>query len=150
MTAIIADSDKMTAKANGNATPAADIADTEGPADSSQELGAQLNGDVVGKVALVGAIGVGAALIEASLIPGIIVGAVAVLAPKFLPEFGSRLRPLFKQTIRGAYKLQEKTREAFAEAQEHVQDMMAEARHEGQEAESAAKSATELSSATKA
>ncbi len=94
----------------------------------------QENNDLVGKVVLVGAIGIGAALIESALIPGMIIGAAAVLAPKFVPEIGNRLRPLFKSSIRGAYKLTEKTREAFAEAHEQVQDIMAEARHEDTEA----------------
>ena len=105
--------------------------------------------DLVGKVGIAGVIVVGAALIEASLIPGLIIGAAAVLAPKVVPEVGSRLRPLFKSTIRGAYKLTEKTREAFAEAHEHVQDIMAEARHEDQEL-AAAKTATETPATPKA
>ncbi len=100
----------------------------------------QENNDLVGKVVLVGAIGIGAALIESALIPGMIIGAAAVLAPKFVPEIGNRLRPLFKSSIRGAYKLTEKTREAIAEAQEQVQDIMAEARHEDAEAAGASKS----------
>jgi F0F1-type ATP synthase membrane subunit b/b' len=60
------------------------------------------------------------------------------------------LRPLFKSTIRGAYKLTEKTREAFAEAQEQVQDMMAEARHEGQEEAVSSKAVTEVHPPVKA
>ncbi len=102
----------------------------------------QANDDVAAKVAVAGVIGVGAALIEASLIPGILIGAAAVLAPKYLPGIRERIRPLFKSTIRGAYRLTEKTREAFAEAQEQVQDIMAEARHEDREADAAAKSAS--------
>lgn len=94
------------------------------------------NSDVVAKVAIVGAIGLGAALIEASLILGILIGAAAVLAPKYLPGVRERMRPLFKSTVRGVYKLSEKTREAFAEAQEQVQDLMAEARHEASTNES--------------
>jgi hypothetical protein len=150
MAAKLAESDKVTIQANGTATPAADVAETEIPVESAADASALVNGDLVGKVAIVGVIGVGAALIEASLIPGLIIGAAAVLAPKFLPEVGSRLRPLFKSTIRGAYKLQEKTREAIAEAQEHVQDIMAEARHEDEEAETAAKAVPEVQTAAKA
>jgi Protein of unknown function (DUF5132) len=93
----------------------------------------EANGDLVDKVVITGVIVMGAVLIEASLIPGIIIGAAAVLAPKVLPEIGTHLRPLFKATIRGAYKLNENTREAFAEAQENVQDLMAEVRYEDQE-----------------
>jgi hypothetical protein len=136
MAAKHAESDKATAQVNGTAAPVTEIAGAEIPVESvADDVGALPNSDLISKVAVAGAIGVGAALIEASLIPGLIIGAAAVLAPKFLPELGSRLRPLFKSSIRGAYKLTEKTREAFAEAQEHVQDIMAEARHEHQEAE---------------
>lgn len=92
--------------------------------------GAEQSNDVASKVAIAGVIGVGAALIEISLIPGILVGAAAVLAPKYLPGLRDRLRPMLKHTIRGVYKATEKTREALAEAQEQVQDIMAEARHE--------------------
>jgi hypothetical protein len=99
--------------------------------------GAEGSNDVASKFAIAGVIGVGAALIEVSLIPGILVGAVAVLAPKYLPGIRDRLRPMLKHTIRGVYKATEKTREALAEAQEQVQDIMAEARHD--EASSAGK-----------
>lgn len=101
----------------------------------------QEGGETAAKVAIAGVIGVGAALIEASLIPGILVGAAAVLAPKYLPGVRDRVRPLLKSTIRGVYKFSEKTREAFAEAQEQVQDIMAEARHEDREAETAKEAA---------
>jgi hypothetical protein len=107
------------------------------PAAADQE-----NNDVAAKVAIAGVIGVGAAPIEASLIPGILIGAAAILAPKYLPGIRERVRPLVKSTIRGAYRLTEKTREAFAEAQEQVQDIMAEARHEDREAEAVATSAS--------
>lgn len=99
--------------------------------------GAGESGDVAAKVAIAGVIGVGAALIEASLIPGILIGAAAVLAPKYLPGVRDRMRPLLKSTIRGVYRVTEKTREALAEAQEQVQDIMAEARHEDREAAAA-------------
>jgi len=36
------------------------------------------------------------------------------------------LKPLFKSTVRGAYKITQKTREFVAETQEHVQDIVAE------------------------
>jgi hypothetical protein len=86
--------------------------------------------DLTTKVATVGLIGLGVALIEASLIPGMIIGVAAALAPKYAPKLTEGLRPLFKSTVRGAYKLAQKTREAVAEAGEQVQDLMAEARLE--------------------
>jgi Protein of unknown function (DUF5132) len=154
MAAKQAESDKAAAQAtslpgNGVANPPPET--TTAPVEAAAEdEGPLANGDLVGKVAIAGVIGVGAALIEASLIPGIIIGAAAILAPKVLPEVGIRLRPLFKSTIRGAYKLTEKTREAFAEAHEHVQDIMAEARHEDQEEAAAAKASSETIAAPKA
>lgn len=108
----------------------------------------QESGDVAAKLTIAGVIGVGAALIEASLIPGILIGAAAVLAPKYLPGIRERMRPLAKSTIRSAYRLTEKTREAFAEAREQVQDIMAEARHEDREAGAAAKTASTAPSTT--
>jgi hypothetical protein len=82
--------------------------------------------DVFTTVATIGVIGVGAALIEASLIPGMIIGVAAAYAPKYVPWLGSGLQPVFKTAVRGAYKLCRKTREAVAEAKEHVHDIVAE------------------------
>ncbi len=101
--------------------------------------------DFIRSAATVGLIVVGAALIEAELIPGIIIGAAAMLAPKYLSKFGAGLQPLVTGTIRGAYKAARKTREAFAEAQEHVHDIMAEV---DAESEGAADSSGPASSST--
>lgn len=74
----------------------------------------------------VGVVAVGVALIEVALIPGMVIGVAAALAPKYLPKLGEGLQPAFRSTIRGLYKLNRKTREAVAEASEHVQDIVAE------------------------
>src|SRR5260370_15400485 len=71
--------------------------------------------DLTTKVATVGLIGLGVALFEASLIPGMIIGVAAALAPKYAPRLTDSLRPLFKSTVRGAYKGGQKTREAVAD-----------------------------------
>jgi uncharacterized membrane protein len=42
----------------------------------------------------------GAALLEAALIPGVVIGGAAVLAPKYLPKLRRRLQPLFDSTVR--------------------------------------------------
>jgi Protein of unknown function (DUF5132) len=123
---------------------ATEHANLPAPNGAAQANGSADQDDMVAKVAIAGAIGVGAALIEASLIPGILIGAAAVLAPKYLPGLRDRMRPLLKSTVRGVYKISEKTREAVAEAQEQVQDIMAEARHEDQTAAKDANSATTL------
>jgi hypothetical protein len=92
---------------------------------------------VVGKaVATVAVVAVGAALFEIALLPGIALGAAAVAAPKYLPKFGAALNPLFKSTVRGTYKLAQKSKEMFHEAREHVSDAVAEVKAE---AETAAK-----------
>src|SRR5262245_47594295 len=42
----------------------------------------------------------GAALLEAALIPGLVIGGAAVLAPKYLPTLRRGLQPLFGSTVR--------------------------------------------------
>jgi uncharacterized membrane protein len=57
-------------------------------------------GDFVTAAATIGAIAAGVALFEVALIPGMAIGAAAVLAPKYVPKLGRRLRPLLKSTVR--------------------------------------------------
>jgi gas vesicle protein len=86
--------------------------------------------DLMGKVATVAVIGIGVALIEVELIPGLIIGAAAAFLPNLMPKLGESLRPAMKSTVRASYKFAQKTREVFAEASEQVQDMVAEAKIE--------------------
>jgi hypothetical protein len=91
---------------------------------------------VVGKaVAAVAVVAVGAALFEVALLPGIALGAAAVAAPKYLPKLGGALNPLFKSTVRGTYKLAQKSKEMFHEAREHVHDAVAEVKAEADAAD---------------
>jgi hypothetical protein len=90
--------------------------------------------DLIGKVATVAVIGLGVALIEVELIPGLILGAAAAFLPNLMPS----LRPAMKSTVRASYKFAQKTREVFAEASEQVQDMVAEAKLEQEPAAQAA------------
>lgn len=76
--------------------------------------------------ATVGVVAVGVIIFEAALLPGLILGAAAALAPSYLPKIGSALNPLFRSTVRGAYRFGQKSREALAEAQEHLHDIAAE------------------------
>ena len=92
----------------------------------SETDGAQENGTLNATVATVVVVAAGAALFEAALLPGIAIGVAAVAAPKYLPKLAATCDPLFKSTVRGAYKLVEQSREAFAEAQEQVNDIIAE------------------------
>ena len=75
--------------------------------------------------------GIGAAAFEAALLPGFVLGVAAVWAPKYFPKMGAALNPLFRTTVRGAYKIRQKTQEMMAEAHEQVQDIVAEVDVEG-------------------
>ena len=87
------------------------------------------------RIATVAAVAVGVALIEVELIPGMLIGVAAMLAPKFLPGLGKTMRPLMKTAMRAGYAAIEKTKEVLAEASEQFQDVAAEARHEQDVAE---------------
>jgi hypothetical protein len=97
------------------------------------------DGDMTTTIATIGVVALGVALIEVAWIPGMLIGLAAAFAPKFVPKLGEGVRPLLKQTVRGAYKVAQKTREAVAEAGEQMQDLMAEARAEEQQAAAAVK-----------
>jgi uncharacterized membrane protein len=60
--------------------------------------------DFVAAAATVGVIAAGVALFEVALIPGMVIGGAAVLAPKVLPELRRRLQPLLTSSVgeRGA------------------------------------------------
>ena len=60
------------------------------------------------------------------MLPGLALGVVTMLVPKFLPKIGTALSPVVKSTVRGAYRVGQKTKEVFAEAEEHVHDIVAE------------------------
>ena len=99
---------------------------SEASSDSARASGGQ-GGDVMTKAVTVGVIGVGVALFEAALIPGMIVGAAAMLAPNALGKVGRAARPVFRTAVRGVYTVGRKTRHAVAEAQEKMRDIVTEA-----------------------
>lgn len=82
------------------------------------------------KALTVAAVGVAAALIEVELIPGMLIGVAAMLAPNLLPKVGNGLRPLIKGAVRAGYSVAERTKETFAEAGEQLQDIVAEVKAE--------------------
>ena len=88
-----------------------------------------VSGDAA-SIATTAAIVVGAALIELELIPGLIIGAGAILIGKFFPEMSGYVRPAIKGGIRAGYFVAQKTREVIAEASEQVHDLVAEVKHE--------------------
>jgi len=73
-------------------------------------------------------IGLGAALIEVELIPGLLLGVAAMAFPKLVPSVGRSVRPFMQTAIKAGYKATHKTREWMAEAGEQVSDMVAEVR----------------------
>ena len=105
-----------------HATAAADV-----PHEEHHE---QDSGALNKTIAIVAVVAVGAALVETALLPGLALGVAAVAAPKYLPKLGAALNPLFKSTVRGTYKLAQKSKEMFAEAHEQVNDIVAEVKAE--------------------
>lgn len=89
------------------------------------------NNEAITIAATVGVVAVGAALFEVALLPGIALGICAMLAPKYVPKAGAALTPMFRSSVRGVYKLGQKSREMMAEAKEQVHDIMAEVHAEG-------------------
>ena len=89
--------------------------------------------DIVLTAATVAVVGVGVIVFEAALLPGLALGVAAMLAPKVLPNLGAALNPLFRSTVRGAYQVGRKTKEMMAEAQEHVNDIVAEVHSDAEE-----------------
>jgi hypothetical protein len=102
----------------------------------------QENGGLNKTLATVAVVAVGAALFETALLPGLALGVAAVAAPKYFPKLAGALNPIFKSTVRGTYKLAQKSREMFAEAHEQFHDTLAEVKAEA-EAEAAKDAAAE-------
>jgi Protein of unknown function (DUF5132) len=87
--------------------------------------------DLIATAATVCVVGAGVIIFEAALLPGLVLGVATMLVPRYLPKIGAAVNPLVKSTVRGAYKMGQKTKEMVAEAQEHVHDIVAEVHAEG-------------------
>jgi hypothetical protein len=111
-----------------NGHEAADKIDGANEHDESHE------GGINKTVATVVVVAAGAALFEAALLPGLVLGVAAMAAPKYLPKLANSLNPLFKSTVRGTYKFAQKSKEMFAEAREQVHDVVAEVKAENETA----------------
>jgi hypothetical protein len=83
-----------------------------------------------GAIGTAAAIVVGAALIEVELIPGLVIGAGAILLGKLFPELSSYVRPVIKSVVRAGFSASQKAREVMAEASEQVHDLVAEVKLE--------------------
>lgn len=79
-------------------------------------------------------VGAAAAILETELLPGILLGAGAMLVGKMFPRVTRGVRPLAKMIIRGGIAMTDKAREAMAETGEQLQDMVAEVHAERDEA----------------
>lgn len=98
--------------------------------DNLVERGKDLLSKEAGGVATAAAIVVGAALIEIELIPGLIIGAGAILLGKMFPDAASYVRPAIKGAVRAGFSATHKVREILAEANEQVNDLVAEVKNE--------------------
>jgi hypothetical protein len=88
-----------------------------------------VSGDAT-SVVTAAAIVVGAALIEVELIPGLIIGAGAILLGKVIPEIGAMVRPAIKGALGVGFSMTNKARQVMAETSEQVHDLVAEVKHE--------------------
>lgn len=84
----------------------------------------------MGGVAATAAVAIGAALIEVELLPGILLGAGAILLGKALPVLGESARPMLKSAIAAGWQAYDKSRAAVASAAGQVQDVAAQVRRE--------------------
>jgi hypothetical protein len=100
--------------------------------DDANEHDESRDGGINKTVATVVVVAAGAALFEAALLPGLVLGVAAMAAPKYLPKLAGALNPLFKSTVRGTYKFAQKSKEMFAEAHEQVHDIVAEVKAENE------------------
>jgi Protein of unknown function (DUF5132) len=120
---------------NGHASHGDSGAAETGPAheahDATEAQAGGRTNEAVTLAATVGVVAVGAALWEVALLPGIALGVVAMLAPKYVPKMGAALNPMFRSSVRGFYKLGQKSREMMAEAKEQMSDIVAEVHAEG-------------------
>jgi hypothetical protein len=114
------------AKADGNGSLETAAEPVESVETEALEQGNEVRSDVVATVATVAVVGIGAVVFEAALLPGVVLGVAAMWLPQYFPKMGQTLNPLFRSTVRGAYKLGHKTREMMAEAQEQFHDIAAE------------------------
>ena len=108
------------------------------PADGIDEAG-EGQDELMATAATVGVVGLGVIIFEAALLPGLVLGVVTMMVPKYLPKLGTAMTPLVKSTVRGAYKMGQKTREMVAEVQEQIHDVVAEVDAEGDKKASAPK-----------
>ncbi len=72
------------------------------------------------------------AVVQPELLPGVAIGIAAAMGPKLLTMLGPAVRPVMKTAVRAGYATTKKARELAAEANEQIQDLVAEAKAEEQ------------------
>ena len=81
--------------------------------------------------------------LKGNIVTGLAIGiGSSILAPVVIPVLASVVKPMAKAAIKGGFLLYQKGREVAAEAQEVVEDLVAETRAELEEAGSGAIAAT--------
>src|SRR5262249_56682704 len=98
------------------------------------------NGERVATARTVVVVGAVVIIFEAALLPGFVLGIASMLLPKFLPKLGGAVSPMLKSTVRGAYRMGQKTREMVAEVHEQANNIVAEVGAEGDKKAAAPKS----------
>ena len=98
--------------------------------EADENAAAHAGGDgydsMLATAATVAVVGAGVLIFEAALLPGLVLGIAAMMVPQHLPKIGAIVNPLVKSTVRGAYKMGQKTKEMFAAVQEQIHDIAAE------------------------
>ena len=120
---------------NGSDTQEIHFANSESSwTENMVEKGKDLISSEASGIATAAAIVVGAALIEIELIPGLVIGAGAVLLGKIFPEISGYARPIFKSFIKAGFSAAHKIRQVLAETNEQVNDLVAEVKSEQKDA----------------
>lgn len=88
------------------------------------------NYDEVDRLVTAVAVGGAAAIIESKLLPGILIGAGAMLVGRMFPQIGGVVRPVIKGVVRAGYAVTDTARGAISEAGEQLRDVVAEVRTE--------------------
>jgi hypothetical protein len=89
--------------------------------------------------------------LKGNIVTGLAIGiGSSILAPVVIPVLASVVKPMAKAAIKGGFLLYQKGREVAAEAQEVVEDLVAETRAELEEAGSGALAGTGVDSAIEA
>src|SRR5580698_4150395 len=95
----------LNTKIDGNGSLAASAEHAASADAETIDNGGGDRSDIVATVATVAVVGIGAAVFEAALLPGVVLGVAAMWLPQYFPKMGEALNPLFRSTVRGAYKI---------------------------------------------